>query len=726
MIKQLVCTALLTGLLNTAPAQQEEPARGSITIDRIADIKYPTDQHWSPDGKTIAFLWDAAGKQELFAVTPGQPPVPLTDFPVDPDILTSDIHHFEWTSPDTLLLSKSGQIWQTSLSAPQPRPYPGLDGVSVFTVSRDMRQIAFVRHGDVWVESLVAKTRRRLTHMPEGLMISGLQFSPDSAYVAFDAARHESVPEPLPYNGNLVQVMRSRSWDDRIGIVSVYAYAAEPTWINVGQRNYGSTELQWAAGPAIIHEEFSDDHKTLKIQRTTLTGETHTLWKDHDDAWISPADGAEDVTSPDGKWLAFISDRSGWPHLYVIPTDAASEAQARQLSNGNFGDGYAAWSPDSRRVAFAHSAPGNQMERFLSIADVASGKIQPIVIAPGVNRAPAFSPDASMLVYERSAVEHPLEVYAVAAQPGATPTRLTDSLPSGLLVKDITAPTAVHYPSRVDRQPVPATLIVSNTLDRSKKHAAIIWIHGSGADQNYLAWHPGAYRMYYAMCQYLAQQGYVILTPDYRGSSGYSRHWATGVSRDLGGGETQDVNAGADYLKTLPYVDPERIGIWGLSYGGFMTMQSILADPTLFRCAINVAGVGDWETWTTGGLILGRLGETPVTDPNLYNRSAPVKHLDKLQTPLLILQGTNDANVPFWETLKVIDTLEKLGKPFDMAIYPGEIHFFRRAFVLRDAWRRSDIFFARYLQSTDTPKSASTDRTSEIKSSKSISEPNSR
>ena len=704
MVKVLLCACLLTLLSPLAHAQQQHAARGSITIDRIADIKYPSAQQWSPDGKTIAFLWDAAGKQELFAVTPGQPPVPLTNFPVNPDILTSDIHHFEWTSPDTLLLSKGGQIWQTSLSAPQPHPYPGLDGVSVFTLSPDRREIAFVQAGDVWVESLEAKTRRRLTHMPEGLAISGLHFSPDAAFVALDCARHESVPEPLPYNGNLVRVMRSRSWDDRIGVISVYAYAGEPTWILVGQRNYGSTEMQWAAGPAIIHEEFSPDHKTLEIQRTTLTGETRTLWRDHDDAWISPADGAEDVASPDGKWLAFFSDRSGWPHLYVIPTDATAETQARQLSKGDFGDGYAAWSSDSKRVAFAHSKDGDQMERFISVADVSSGKVQPIVTAPGVNRNPAFSPDDSKLVYERSAIEHPLEVYAVAAHPGATPTRLTDSLPPGLLVKDLTAPVPVHYPSRADRQPVPATLIVNKDLDRSTKHPAILWIHGSGADQNYLAWHPGAYRMYYSMCQYLAQQGYVILTPDYRGSSGYSRHWATGTSRDLGGGETQDVNAGADYLKTLPFVDPQRIGIWGLSYGGFMTMQSILADPSLFRVAIDVAGVGDWETWTTGGMILGRLGETPVTDPDLYNRSAPVKHLDKLQTPLLILQGTNDANVPFWESLKVIDTLEKLGKPFDMAIYPGEIHFFRRAFVLRDAWRRSEDFFDRYLQGTETTK----------------------
>jgi Tol biopolymer transport system component/dienelactone hydrolase len=698
-----VCLIFAVSFFYASRGLAEQAPRGSITIDRIADIKYPTDQQWSPDGKTVAFLWDAAGKQDLFMVRAGEQPVALTNFPVDPDILTSDIHHFEWSSADELIFSKGGQLWSVSTSSLKPQPLAGFQGVTSFSLSPDKQQIAFVQKDDVWVESLKGKTRRKLTHMPEGLHASQPSFSLDAKYVAFDAARHESVPEPLPFNGNLVKVFRSLSWDDRIGVVSVFSYGAEPMWIPVSPRNYGSTEMQWAAGPSIVHEEFSPDHKTMEIKVTALSGETRTLWKDYDPAWISPADGAMDIASPDGKSLAFISDRSGWPHVYVIPTDATSESQAKQISKGDFGDGYAAWSPDSKRVAYAHSADGNQMERFISIATLATGKIEPIVTAHGVNRNPAFSPDGSMLVYERSAIEHPLEVYSVSAKVGATPTRLTDSLPPGLLPQDLTAPIPVHYPSRVDKKAVPATLIVNKNLDRSKKHPAIIWVHGSGADENYLAWHPGAYRMYYAMNQYLAQQGYVVLAPDYRGSSGYSREWATGASRDLGGGETQDVDAGADYLKTLSYVDPDRIGIWGLSYGGFMTLQSMVTDPTLFRCAIDVAGVGDWETWTTGGMILGRLGETPVTDPELYNRSAPVKHLDKLARPLLVLQGTNDANVPFWESLKVIDSLEKLGKPFDMAIYPGEIHFFRRAFVLRDAWKRSDSFFDHYLMEPDSP-----------------------
>ncbi len=685
---------------------QEQP-RGSITIDRIAEIKYPTDAQWSPDGRSIAFLWDAAGNQQLFVVHSGEVPVALTSFPVDPGLLTCDIDHFEWSGADEIILSKGSQLWTVSTKSRTPMPLDGFQGVSGFSLSTDKREIAYVQKGDVWVASLAGHTRRRLTHMPEGLNASEPVFSPDGSYVAFSATRHQTVPEPLPYNGSLMQVMRSLHWDDRIGIVSVYSYAAEPSWIMVSARNYGSSPMRWAAGPSIVHEEFSPDHKTMELKVTSMSGDTRTIWKDYDPAWISPADGAMDVTSPDGKWIAFISDRSGWPHLYIIPTDATSETQARQISKGNFGDGYIAWSPDSSHIAWSHSAEGDQMERFISIASIATGKVDPVVTLHGVNRAPVFSPDGSMLAFERSAVEHPLEIYSATSKPESLPTRLTNSLPAGLLPADLTAPIAVNYPSRADGKPVPATLIVDKNLNRSHKHPAIIWIHGSGADQNYLGWHPGFYRMYYAVSQYLAQQGYVILTPDYRGSSGYSRDWAVGAWRDLGGAETQDVNAGADYLKTLSYVDPNRIGIWGLSYGGFMTLQSITSDPGLYQCAIDVAGVGDWETWTTGGLILGRLGETPVTDPELYDRSAPVKHLDKLERPLLILQGTNDANVPLWESLKVIDTLEKLGKPFDMAIYPGEIHFFRRAFVLKDAWKRSENFFHNCLIAPEKDHAAS-------------------
>src|SRR6202012_1667464 len=132
--------------------------RASITIDRIADIKYPSEQRWSPDGKTIAFLWDAAGKQDLFMVKSGGTPVALIVFPVDPDLLVSDIGHFEWASADEIIFSKGGQLWPVSSCSSKPIPLAGFQGVSSFSLPADKLQIAFVSQGDVWVESLNAKT----------------------------------------------------------------------------------------------------------------------------------------------------------------------------------------------------------------------------------------------------------------------------------------------------------------------------------------------------------------------------------------------------------------------------------------------------------------------------------------------------------------------------------------------------------------------------------------
>jgi dipeptidyl aminopeptidase/acylaminoacyl peptidase len=700
---------LLLGLASAITLHAENSPRGSITIDRIADIKYPAAPAWSPDNATVAFLWDAAGKQDLYMVKPGGSPVALTNFPVDPDTLRSDIGRFEWMSFNEIMFSKGAQLWSVSTSNPRPSRLSGFEGVSVFSLSRDKKQIAFVRKGQIWVASLKWKTERQLTHLSDGLSVSALSFSPDDNYVAFNSSHNEEVADPLPFNGDRVKVYRSVRWDTRLGIVSTYL--GDPIWIPSSGEGGSGGGAQWVTGPGIVYQDFSPDRKTRTIKVTYTTGEIRTLWKDFDPAYWTPTSGARTIASPDGRSVAFISDRSGWPHLYVIPSNATSESQAKQLSTGKFGDEYPVWSSDSKRIVYAHSEDGNQMERFISIVDALSGKQEPIVTARGVNSEPSFSADDSMVVYTRTAVEHPLEIYAVTAHTGVTPIRLTDSLPSDLKIADLTAPVPVYYPSRADKKPVPATLIVNKNLDRKQKHPAIIWIHGSGADQNYLGWHPGAYRMYYALNQYLAQQGYVILTPDYRGSSGYSRDWAVGDYMDLGGKETQDVAAGADYLKTLDYVDPDRIGVYGLSYGGFMTLQAVTTTPTLFRCAIDVAGVGDWATWNFGAYTTGRMG-TPVSNPEGYDISAPVKHLDKLQRPLMILQGTNDTNVPFWETLTVIDRLEKLGKPFDMAIYPGEIHFFRRAYVLRDAWRRTEDFFDKYLMDQ-----AATVKSSEYKNS---------
>jgi dipeptidyl aminopeptidase/acylaminoacyl peptidase len=461
------------------------------------------------------------------------------------------------------------------------------------------------------------------------------------------------------------------------------------------------SSVQWTGDASILFQELSADKKTRVIKVWAPGRLPRTLWTDHDPAWWTASIQASNtVVSPDGKSVVFASDRTGWTHLYVMPVDATSESQARQLTSGKYSATFGSWSPDGRLIAYHHSVEGNHMERFVGLVHVDSGKTERVVTTRGVALEPLFSPDGKNLVYQQTSVAHSLDLFTVSTEPQSTIVRLTDSMPADLKATDFTSPTPVTFPSRVDGKPVPGTLILPKNLDRARKHPAIVWVHGSGLDQNYLGWHPDSYRMYYAMHQYLAQQGYVILTPDARGSSGYGRDWAAGNYRDIGGGEYLDVASGADYLKTTGFVDPDRIGVWGLSYGGFLTLQAVTVTPTLFRCAINVAGVTDWDTQslTLGpGRIYARMG-TPAEHPDAFDRAAPVRHMDKLVRPLLIMHGTNDTNVAFRESLTLVDTLLKLGKNFEFVVYPGEIHFFRRAYVLRDAWRRAEEFFDRHLK----------------------------
>jgi len=296
------------------------------------------------------------------------------------------------------------------------------------------------------------------------------------------------------------------------------------------------------------------------------------------------------------------------------------------------------------------------------------------------------------------------DLYVIDVKEHSRPVRLTDSIPAAIDRSLFVALEMVHY-TGPDGQQVPAWLFVPKNLDRSKKHPAIVWIHGDGVNQNYDGWHVQRnYAVYYSFHQYLLQKGYVVIAPDYRGSIGYGRVWREGVYMDVGGNDAKDAWMAANYLKTLNYVDTDRIGVWGLSYGGFFTLIAVTDQPKLFRAAVDVAGVVDYAMYYEdpyhGGWTTSRIG-TPDQNPRVYAQASPLSHVDRLERPLLVLHGTADVNVPYLHSVRLIDELMKKGKGdlVSFMTYPGEFHYFTREHVLRDAWHRVDDFFGAHLKS---------------------------
>jgi len=507
---------------------------------------------------------------------------------------------------------------------------------------------------------------------------------------------HDEAP---PYSGAKIIYRANEHTSARLYLVTGDKVLSTPV-----EADDELSDPTWVDSSHVAFETLSKDFKTHSILVAPVTGQAARKLQSDTDAkfWSMPYDaGSAPQASPDGRWLLFMSDRDGWDHLYVMPAGGGAPVQ---ITHGEVETWRPRWSHDSRRIVFDANLPNHPGDRQLFIADLKGDprqvSIHPITSGEGTNIEAAFSPDDQSVVYQHTDTQHSAELFVTSAAGITKPVRLTNSMPRELDVHSYVKPEFVHFTGAGGRQ-VPGWLFVPPNLDRSKKHPAIVWIHGDGINQNYDGWHVERnYAVYYSFHQYLLEQGYVVFAPDYRGSTGYGRNWRQGVYMDAGGSDAKDAWMGGTYLASLPFVDRDRIGVWGLSYGGFFTLIAVTGQPTLFRAGVDVAGVVDYRMYYTdpyhGGWTVSRIG-TPQQNPNVYDNASPLSHIDQLQRPLLVLHGTADVNVPYLESVRLIDESLKKGKGplVDFMMYPGEFHYFDRKYVLRDAWRRVDEFFGK-------------------------------
>jgi len=693
-------------------AAQNSTKSSKLTIEQLIEIKHPSNPVWSPDGKHVVFTWDRAGVGNLYVANAdghGQPQA-LTSFP------EGQVEGAFWNEDgDTVYFPHDGDLWQVPVSVGIPKPvWSKQDRGTDIVPSPDSRRVAFVRGNptpsegnqrgsDLIIRWLSDGTESTVAH--DDVSIRGIVWSPDGASVAYTGGskivHHDESPA---YSG--AKIIYRVSEYVRGQMYALRLAGGKPIALSK-PGEYGG--LAWIDPTHLVFDGESEDFKKYFIYLADASsGSTRAIHEiDEEKFWSIPdwgEAGAQPWPSPNGKWIAFLSDQDGWDHIYVM---AASGGDAVQITKGHFEAWRPAWSHDSTRIAFDANLEDHPGDRAIGIAsigdDPARATITYITTGPGTNIEPHWSEGDGRLVYQHTDTRNSADFFTIGTNTGAQPVRLTDSMPAGIDRSRFIEPQFVHYLGP-DGQQVPGWLFVPKNLDRTKKHPAIIWIHGDGVNQNYDGWHVQRnYAVYYSFHQYLLQQGYVVFAPDYRGSIGYGRNWRNGVYMDVGGKDAKDAWMSANYLKTLPYVDSDRIGVWGLSYGGFFTLIAMTDQPKLFRAGVDVAGVVDYVMYYSdpyhGDWTASRIG-TPQQNPQVYANASPISHIDRLERPLLVLHGTSDVNVPYLESVWLIDEALKKGKGelLSYMMYPGEFHYFTRAHVLLDAWHRVDDFFAFHLQ----------------------------
>jgi dipeptidyl aminopeptidase/acylaminoacyl peptidase len=700
---------------------QTAAAKPRLTIEQLIDIKHPSDPQWSPDGKRIAFIWDRADIRNLYVVNAdGQSkPVALTSFP------DGNVGEFFWNEDsDTIYFPHQGELWQVAVSgggAPKAvfnKPDHGRD----FVLSPDAKRVAYARGSgseseppakgaDLIIRWLADGAESTAAH--DDVSISRILWSPDGNSLCYTGGSHIVHHDESPsYSGEKLIYRVSEYVPGQIYAVKLGS--AKPVAV-AKPGEYGG--LAWIDNNRLVFDGQSTDFKKYFIYTAdATTGASNVIHEvDEEKFWSIPdwgEAGAQPWPSPNGKWIAFLSDQDGWDHIYVMPSTGGD---AVQITKGKFEAWRPTWSHDSSSIAFDANLEDRPGDRVLGVAKINDDPSHAEVIYlpsyPGTNIEPHWSEGDGRLVFQHTDPQNSADLYVTNPKPEVRPLRLTDSMPAGIDHSQFVEPQFVHYPGP-DGQQVPGWLFVPKNINKNVKHPAILWIHGDGVNQNYDGWHVQRnYAVYYSIHQYFLQKGYIVFAPDYRGSIGYGRDWRTGVYMDVGGKDAKDAWMAANYLKTLPFVDSDRIGVWGLSYGGFFTLIAMTDQPKLFKCGVDVAGVVDYAMYYSdpyhGDWTASRIG-TPEEHPDVYKNASPISHIDRLERPLLVLHGTADVNVPFLESVWLIDEALKKqkGDLVSFMMYPGEFHYFSREHVLHDAWHRVDDFFDLYLHSTKTASAA--------------------
>jgi dipeptidyl aminopeptidase/acylaminoacyl peptidase len=406
--------------------------------------------------------------------------------------------------------------------------------------------------------------------------------------------------------------------------------------------------------------------------RHRLTDPAWINWEFNELGWL-----------PDNRTLWFLSEESGYSQLYRM---ALPSGEIRRLSpEGRYEVSLPAPSWDGRYLYYTANRehPGKY---DVWRVEVTSARAEQLTRLGGGLTHAVLSPDESRLLLLDSSITRPDEVYVQANRPGAEARQVTQTRTPFFLAQTWTVPEIVPIPSAHGAGPIYARVYTPRDFDPARKYPAAFFVHGAGYLQE-VTYGWSNYFHEFMFNDLLTRNGYVVMDMDYRASAGYGRDWRTAIYRQMGTPELEDLQDGVAWLAKNRNVDPARVGVYGGSYGGFLTYMALFRQPDLFAAGAALRPVSDWAHYNEdySGNILNR----PEIDPEAYAKSSPIEYAAGLRKPLLICDGVQDQNVFFQDNVRMVQRLIELKKEnFELAIYPVEDHGFVQPTSWLDEYRR--------------------------------------
>ena len=519
---------------------------------------------------------------------------------------------------------------------------------------------------DIYVVPVAGGEARNLTHTDDVSETVG-EFSPDGKMLAIGLKQKTSPATNLAImewpSGTIRQLTHESdpkaSW-------------SENAWSPEGKFLYATRRVG------------IDDSDIFRVN--VATGQAEKLLEHSGKQQVTIADVAHD-----GLTLLITSNaKGGYENVAVLPM---ATRRLRWLTDTQWSADGVSFTPDGASAVYVLNADGRVSTRFINVKTMAESNrgIPEGMNLPGAAPNP-FLPDGSMLLSHEDS-SHPQELYRLAKDNALT--QITHNANETLQHAVLPESQLVVYKSFDDRL-ISAFVWVPFGLGRDGKAPAVVMPHGGPTGQTTDAFNGRA--------ELLASRGFVVIAPNVRGSTGYGMEFQNANIKDLGGGDLKDETAGVDFLKATGFIDPKRVGIWGGSYGGYMTLMAIGKTPELWSAAVDEYGILNWFTMLQHeDPVLQEYEKTllgdPVKDRSVYDASSPLKYIRSEKAPLLVLQGDNDIRVPKEEAEQVVSILKAEGRVVDAVYYPEEGHGFVKREHQRDELTRSVAWLPKYLQS---------------------------